>query len=79
MQAVKDDTDWEMSFTRDATGETIIKRVPARELFRKMAATNWDYAEPGMLFWDRIESCNLLNTNPNFKFATVNPSNVCGF
>lgn len=73
MQAVKDNTDWEMSFTRDATGETIIKRVPARELFRKMAATNWDYAEPGMLFWDRIENYNLLNTNSCFRFTTVNP------
>lgn len=73
MQAVKDNTDWEMSFTREATGETIIKKVPARELFRKMAATNWDYAEPGMLFWDRIENYNLLNTNPYFRFTTVNP------
>lgn len=75
MQAVKDNTDWEMSFTRDATGETIIKRVPARELFRKIAATNWDYAEPGMLFWGRIENYNLLNTNHNFSYTATNP---CG-
>lgn len=73
MQAVKDDTDWEMSFTREATGETIIKKVSARELFCKMAATNWDYAEPGMLFWDRIENYNLLNTHSNFRFTSVNP------
>lgn len=75
MQAVKDNTDWEMSFTRDTTGETIIKRVPARELFRKIAATNWDYAEPGMLFWGRIENYNLLNTNHNFSYTATNP---CG-
>lgn len=76
MKAVRDNQKWEMSFTREATGETIMKLAPARELFRMMAATNWDYAEPGMLFWDRIENYNLLNTNPNFKFATVNPCNL---
>lgn len=73
MKAVKDNQKWEMSFTREATGETIMKLAPARELFRMMAATNWDYAEPGMLFWDQIEDYNLLNTNPSFSYATVNP------
>ena len=77
MKAVRDNKKWEMSFTRDATGETIIKKVPARELFSKMATTNWDYAEPGMLFWDRIENYNLLNTNPSFSYGGVNPLNVC--
>ncbi len=75
MKAVRDNKKWEMSFTREATGETIIKKVPARELFRKIAATNWDYAEPGMLFWDRIENYNLLNTNHNFSYTATNP---CG-
>ena len=74
MKAVKDDKTWEMSFTRESTGETVIKRVPARELFRKIADVNWDYAEPGMLFWDTIENYNLLNTNPSFKFVGTNPS-----
>lgn len=77
MKAVRDNKKWEMSFTREATGETIMKFAPARELFRMMAATNWDYAEPGMLFWDRIENYNLLNTNPSFSYGGVNPLNVC--
>ncbi|MFR6334221.1 MAG: hypothetical protein ACLUOI_39250 [Eisenbergiella sp.] len=28
--------------------------MDARELFHHIAETNWDYAEPGALFWDRI-------------------------
>jgi ribonucleoside-diphosphate reductase alpha chain len=34
---------------------------------------NWDYAEPGILFWDDIKNWNLLSNNPDFSFAGVNP------
>jgi ribonucleoside-diphosphate reductase alpha chain len=30
-------------------------------------------AEPGILFWDRIEKYNLLSNDPDFKYAGVNP------
>lgn len=74
MKAVKEDKEWTMTFIRDSTGEVITKTAPARLLFRKIAETNWDFAEPGMLFWDRIESYNLLNTNKEFTFVGTNPS-----
>ena len=73
MKAVKDDKPFTLSFTRKETGETIEKVVNAREIFRKMCEMNWDYAEPGMLFWDRIESWNLLSEDPNFHYAGTNP------
>ena len=73
MECVKADGDWEMSFTREATGEVISKTVKAKELFRKMCEMNWNYAEPGMLYWDRIEQHNLLANTPEFKFAGTNP------
>lgn len=73
MEAVKADGDWELSFTREATGETITKTVKAKELFRKMCEMNWDYAEPGMLFWDRIKNHNLLANTEEFEFAGTNP------
>ena len=74
MEAVRDNKKWQMSFTRGATGETTIKIVPARELFHKLAECNWDYAEPGMLFWDRC--CNYrLNTSERSMPSGVNP---CG-
>lgn len=73
MRAVENDEDYTLSFTRDATGQTIEKTVKARALFRRFAEVNWDYAEPGVLFWDRIEDYNLLSTTPDFKYAGVNP------
>lgn len=50
-----------------------IKKVKAKELFNKLVKNNWDYAEPGMLFWDRIEGYNMVSNNPNFKYAGTNP------
>lgn len=73
MEAVRQDEEYELEFIREETGETIKKVVNARELFRKIAETNWDYAEPGALFWDRVENWNLLSNTKEFKFAGVNP------
>lgn len=73
MESVKNNTDWELKFTRPETGETISKTVKAKELFSLMAKMNWDYGEPGMLNWDRIKNWNLLSEDKNFEFAGVNP------
>lgn len=73
MQAVINDEDWEMSFTRKETGETITRTMPAKELYRALCENNWNYAEPGMLFWDNIEKYNMLSNDPEFQFAGTNP------
>lgn len=73
MNAVMNDDDFILSFTREETKEEITKTIKARELFHKMCEMNWDYAEPGMLFWDRIENWNLLSEDPNFAYAGTNP------
>ena len=73
MKAVRDDKPFTLSFTRKETGETIKNVVNTREIFHKMCEMNWDYAEPGMLFWDRIESWNLLSEDPDFEYAGTNP------
>lgn len=49
-----------------------IKRVKARDLFNKLVKNNWDYAEPGILYWDRISNYNILD-NTDFRYAGVNP------
>ncbi len=61
-----------LKFVTD-TGEVITKEVEAYPIFRKLAQMNWDYAEPGILFWDRITSWNLLSNNKEFSYAGVNP------
>lgn len=73
MEAVKKNAEYTLHYTREATGEVIEKTVNARELFRRITETNWDYAEPGALFWDRITSWNLLSNTKEFSYAGVNP------
>jgi len=73
MRAVKEDGDWELSFTRPETNETITKIVKAKDIFHLLCKQNWDYAEPGILFWDRIKSWNLLSNDPEFEYAGTNP------
>lgn len=73
MRAVENDDDWVMSFTREETGETITKTAKARDIFNKLCENNWNWAEPGILFWDRIRGYSLLSNNEDFEYAGVNP------
>ena len=73
MECVERDGDWTLSFTRPETGETIEKVVKAKEIFHMICEGNWNYAEPGLLFWDTISDYNLLSNNPDFEYAGVNP------
>lgn len=73
MEAVKNNEDYTLHYIREVTGEVIEKQVNAREIFRLIAETNWDYAEPGALFWDRVKNWNLLSNTKEFEYAGVNP------
>lgn len=73
MAAVKNRTPFTLSFTRLETKETITKEIDAYAMFHKMCEMNWDYAEPGMLFWDRINNWNLLSCDDEFEYAGTNP------
>lgn len=73
MVAVKNDEDWELYYKRDETGEEIKKTVKARDIFDLLCRNNWDYAEPGILYWDRITNWNLVSNDKDFEYAGVNP------
>ena len=73
MEAVINDKEWVMSFTRPETGETITKSARAKEIFEKLCKNNWDWGEPGILFWDTISNYNLLEFDDTFEYAGVNP------
>ena len=72
MNAVVNKRDWDLFFETE-DGDKLVKTVKAHEIFRLLAKNNWSMAEPGILFWDRIEKYNLLSEDPNFKYAGVNP------
>ena len=73
MEAVKNREKFTLSFYRPEVDEKIEKEIDAYEFFRKICEMNWNYAEPGMLFWDRIENWNLLSEDDNFHYAGTNP------
>ena len=48
----------------------------ATELMHTLAQNNWNWGEPGMLFWDNINNHTMLSEyikNGEFEFAGVNP------
>lgn len=72
MQAVLEDKDWITSFTSEETG-TITRTFKARSLLKLLAKRNWEWAEPGLLYWDRITKYNMLDNDERFNYAGVNP------
>lgn len=73
MVAVQNNLDWELHFERPETNERISKIVKAKDIFRLLCESNWNYAEPGILFWDSIKNHHLQSENEEFSYAGVNP------
>jgi ribonucleoside-diphosphate reductase alpha chain len=73
MAAVKADADWRLHFENRA-GETLAeKTIKARDLWTKIMRSTYNFAEPGVIFIDRINQANNLKYME--KIASTNP---CG-
>src|SRR5437868_11532609 len=60
MKAVEEDAPWELSFGGPGETKTVAKVLPARELWDKIMRATYAYAEPGVIFIDRINRRNNL-------------------
>lgn len=43
------------------------------DVIQHIAHNNWNWAEPGILYWDTIRDYNMLNKFEDFEYAGVNP------
>lgn len=76
LSAVENDSMFRLRFPIDAPEGPSDKWVNARELWKKIIRNAWLRAEPGLLFWDKVVSHNMVDCYKEEGFATVS-TNPC--
>lgn len=75
IKSVKNDEEYNLHFEVEDTDEVINKKVNANKIMNMIAYSNWNTAEPGVLYWDKINSWNIMSEDPSYEYVGTNP---CG-
>jgi ribonucleotide reductase alpha subunit len=73
MNAVLDNADWKLHFIIEETGEVIEKTIKAQEIYHIFCKMDWNYAEPSLVYWSKINNWNLLSEDDEFEYVGLNP------
>jgi len=77
MEAALNGKEFFQQFPIDSNEPKLVKKVDAPKIWKKIIHNAWKSAEPGILFWDKIQSESIPDCYQEHGFKTVS-TNPCG-
>jgi ribonucleoside-diphosphate reductase alpha chain len=73
MDAVKNDSEYELRFPVDSNTPKFSKMVKAKDVWDQIISSAWERAEPGLLMWDNVTENTPADCYERFKSRGTNP------
>jgi len=77
MEAALNGNGFLQQYPIDSNDPKMTKEVDANKIWKKVIHNAWKSAEPGILFWDKVQSESVPDCYPEHGFKTVS-TNPCG-
>ena len=77
MEAALNNKPFQQQYPITGDNPKMVKDVDASKIWKKVIHNAWKSAEPGILFWDKVQSESIPDCYPEHGFKTVS-TNPCG-